>query len=198
MKPFVSFWHIVRKLFDKIQQFPLPFVSSEPDTEGTAAVLGLDNDHLKSSGGLHHPFFADVDPFDILERNGPLCEPVPENNLGIGDNKFSVANPVQQQRAECDNDKERDDQNDRIVEYQRKIIFDKRTFDSDIENKRQKINQRLLIIKVQFVFEFMMHGSAYRFMAMSFFAISIPASGFPSAELCMLISARTESLCNTS
>src|SRR5208283_1261114 len=52
------------------------------------------------------------------------------------------------------NNKKTDDVKDRISKHQRELVLDETSFHSYIQNESDQIDQRLLIIKIELVFEF--------------------------------------------
>lgn len=144
-------------MLDQSKQFSLPFISAQSDPECPPPVFCLDDNDLKSSRRLHHPFFADMHPLDVTDIDRPFIESVVKCDLCIGHDQFPVADPVQQQCSERQEDEEHDDEDNRVVKDKGETVFDECPFDPDVQQQRQQIDQRLLIVKIEFVFEFVMH-----------------------------------------
>ena len=134
-------------------KLPVPFVAPDPDPEQPFAPLHLEHDQLKMSGCLHHALAADMHPFDIRQQDLTLPVVGVENQSVVSDYELSIAQQVQQKRDERNNDKEHHDVDNRIREHDRELVLEETSLDSRIEQKYHQVEQCLLIVEVQFIFE---------------------------------------------
>jgi hypothetical protein len=112
---------------------------------------------------LNSPLATDAYPIDVIEGNNTLFESVLEDDPIFADDKPSIANSVQNQCGERDDDKERYYIEDRVTKNERKRIFNEIPANPSIQDERHEVHQCLLIVKVKLILEYLpllIHGFA--------------------------------------
>lgn len=161
-------------------------ISTDADSDEAKSSLQFHLDNLKPTPGLDSPLSTDVDPIDVVERNCSFFESILEDEFVLHDDQPSVTNPIRDQRDERDKNEEYDDIENRVAKDKGEPVFNEVSSDPGIQDQRDKIDQRLLVVEIEFIFEdlpVLFHPWAYeigRAIRRTASAIVLAASGFPS------------------
>lgn len=185
-------------------KFFLVIIATDADSHESKPPLQLHLNNLKPTPRLYSPLPADMNPFDVVERNHPLLESILEDESVLHDNQLSVTNPIRNQRNERAEYEEHNNIENGIPKDERKPVFNEIPPDASIHDQRDKINQCLLIIKIELVSEnlpVLVHTQTYEFglaIRRTASAIVLAAPGFPSDSDLRAISPRRRSSPSTS
>jgi hypothetical protein len=138
--------HLVDQLF-------FVFVPANPNSHNTQPPFQLHLNNLKTSARLNSPLAANVHPIDVVEWCHLLLESSPEDDVVFGDDEPPVANPIRDQRNEGNENKQYNNIENGITEDECKRVLNKIPSDPSIQNQREKIDQRLLVIEIKFILE---------------------------------------------
>ena len=138
-------------------QLAITFVSTDPNAIRPTPSANFEYHKLKSPSGLNRELAADVHPLYVSERNFAFLRSRVEDDLIIIEHEFSIAINVQEQCHERQEEEYDENEHNRVIEYKTELIFYKASPDSRVQYEHREIDQRLLIVKVEFVFKFFLH-----------------------------------------
>jgi hypothetical protein len=136
-----------------MDQLFLVFVPTNPNPHNAQPPFQLHLNNLKTSARLNSPLAANAHPIDVVEWYHLLLESGPEDDVVFGDDEPPVANPVRDQSNERNENEQYNDIENGIAEDKRKPVLNKIASDPSIQNQREKIDQRLLVIEIEFILE---------------------------------------------
>jgi hypothetical protein len=136
-----------------LDKFLLVIISTDAYSDEAKSPLQLHLDNLKPTSGLNSPLSTDVNPIDVVERNHPFFESVLEDKLILHDDQPSVTNPIGNQRNERDENEKYDDIENGVAKDESEPVFNEISSDPGIQDQRDKVDQRLLVVEIEFIFE---------------------------------------------
>ena len=135
-------------------QFFFSFISPHTDPVETPPALYFEDDYLEPSCCLDRPFPPDVKPLNIGERNFSPGKFMLKHDCAILQDELAVPESIQQQGDKRNENEKSNDIENRVSEHQLEFILDETPSYSSVENKCYQIDQRLLVIEIELIFEF--------------------------------------------
>ncbi len=142
-------------------QLAVALVSSHTDSKQPLSPRKLENDQLKPPGRLYKHFTTDVHPLDVRQFNLALPVAGLKDKSILGDNESPIPEQVQNERHKRHRHEEDHDVHDRIFEDEAKLVLKKTPFDPRVQEKHKQIQQCLLVVEIEFVFEHHLHRYDY-------------------------------------
>ena len=139
-------------------ELAIPLIPSHTNSKRASAILCLDENLLKPSRRLHRPLAANVHPLDVVDLDLLVAMTCVEHDPTILNDEFSVPDEVEKQCHGRDPKEQENDVHDGILEHKAELIFNKTSFDPGIEHQSKQIDQRLLIVEIEFVFKRFLHS----------------------------------------
>jgi hypothetical protein len=140
-------------------EFLIPLITSHPDAKEAPPASDFDDDKLKLPGRLNKLFTSNVHPLDVVYADLSFPISASECNSFGCDDQLSIADSVEKKYNRRDDDKKDDNVGQRIPVDHGELILDEISTDPYVEDECHQVDERLLIVEIQFVFEDMFHVS---------------------------------------
>lgn len=136
-----------------VNKFPLVLIPANANPEKTPPVFQFEDDHLKSTPGLDAGLPPYVHPLDLRDGDPAFMPSVCEDDGILCDDELAVPDEIEQEDHQRHQDKKDDHIDQWIAEHVLEFLLHEVSANPTVQYQRHQINQCLLVIEVELVFE---------------------------------------------